>query len=495
MREVLVALAASALALWVGASLAQGDYFTAGLTAGAAVWAVFSWIRGPRTEAWVLGFLIFGYIVGNRGFAQATPVPGLPVFFGELGLAFCGTLLVLRGALRRELPLARDPLNLLLLAWLALSAGRMLWDLPRHGMPALRDFATVYYAVFFFIAQALVQHAPSRRVLRLALGATLVIAPITGLLWQIFPDFFLQNLIVEGVPLIFYKGDLLATYLYAGFVWLVPKDGEGGRRAAARWVLALACLAMATSLLSRAGLLGLAVAVGWLVLARRWLPLKVLAASAVAAVLALAVYSLVEKRDFTQTKLYGLYEHLVSMVDVSGTGTYRNRESLDVGDNNRFRLVWWRNVAEETLRDGPVLGLGFGHDLASGFIHEYYPVMDAEFTTRSPHNVLVTILGRTGLVGLAVFLGWMAVLAQATLREARLWRTDAARGETATLYAASWVVLVSACFGVVLEGPMGAIPFWIIVGWAHGRRQRLDAEAREVAASANESLPAEARPV
>lgn len=490
-----MALAASALAIWVGASLAQGDYFAAGLSAGAAAWAVFSWVRGPRAEAWVLGFLIFGYIVGNRGFAQATPVPGLPVFFGELGLAFAGTLLVLRGALRRELPLARDPLNLLLLAWLALSAGRMLWDLPRHGLPALRDFATVYYVGFFFIAQALVQHPSSRRALHVAFVATLAVAPLTGLLWQLFPDFFLRNLLVEGVPLIFYKGDLLATYLYAGFVWLVPKDRADGRNAAWRWIGALACLGLATSLLSRAGLLGLVVAVGWLAFAHRWLPLRTLVAGAAAAVLGLAVYGLVEKRDFTQTKIYGLYEHVISMVDVDGRGTYRNRESLDVGDNNRFRLVWWRNVIDETLRDGPVLGLGFGHDLARGFIQEYYPVADEEFTTRSPHNVLVTIFGRTGFVGLALFGCWMLVLAQATAREARRWRADGTRGETATLYAASWVVLVSACFGVVLEGPMGAIPFWIIVGWAHGRRQMLDAEARQAAGAANESLPADARPV
>ena len=36
-----------------------------------------------------------------------------------------------------------------------------------------------------------------------------------------------------------------------------------------------------------------------------------------------------------------------------------------------------------------------------------------------------------------------------------------------TLQAAVWVVMISACLGVVLEGPMGAIPFWIMLGLAH----------------------------
>ena len=42
-----------------------------------------------------------------------------------------------------------------------------------------------------------------------------------------------------------------------------------------------------------------------------------------------------------------------------------------------------------------------------------------------------------------------------------------ARAEAMTLQAAVWVVMISACLGVVLEGPMGAIPFWIMLGLAH----------------------------
>jgi hypothetical protein len=48
-----------------------------------------------------------------------------------------------------------------------------------------------------------------------------------------------------------------------------------------------------------------------------------------------------------------------------------------------------------------------------------------------------------------------------TLRSVR--STDAG---TAGLWCAAWVILVSACFGVVLEGPMGAVVFWTILGLA-----------------------------
>jgi hypothetical protein len=32
------------------------------------------------------------------------------------------------------------------------------------------------------------------------------------------------------------------------------------------------------------------------------------------------------------------------------------------------------------------------------------------------------------------------------------------------LWCGLWIILVSATFGVVLEGPMGAVPFWIMLG-------------------------------
>ena len=218
LRTFLFGLAASALAVWVGVTLANEEHFIATLSAGLAVWAILSWTRGPRAEAWLLGFLFFGYVIGNRGFAQMTPISGLPVFFSELGLGIVLVLVVLRGAAQRTLPLRRDWLNGLLLLWLVLATGRVGWDVRTYGFLALRDFAMVYYVLYFFAVQTLAEHAPSRHLLRGALLVTFAVLPLTGVLASIFPDFFLNNLLVQGVPLIFYKGDLLATFLFTGFI-------------------------------------------------------------------------------------------------------------------------------------------------------------------------------------------------------------------------------------------------------------------------------------
>jgi O-antigen ligase len=467
LRTLLFGLGASALAVWVGFSLANENLLVAGVAAGAALWIILSWVRGPLAEAWLLGFLFFGYIVGNRGFAQVSPVPGFPLFSGELGLAVVLVLVALRGALERTLPVRRDRFNGLLLLWIALGTGRIFWDVRTFGMLALRDFAMVYYALYFFAAQAIAAHGPSRKLLRGALLLTFGLLPLTGLLSDLFPDFFLTHFLVGGVPLIFYKGDLLATFLFTGFLVLLPTDEVPGRSGWWRWLPALGSLALGLNLLSRSSMLGLAVALSWLAWSGCWRPVRVLAAVVALGVVALTLVSLLQDRDFTKTKAYAIYETVVSVTDYSGTRDYQNDLSSDKGDNNRFRLVWWRNVAEETLAKSPVLGQGFGADLAHGFLEEYYPIGDFDFSARSPHNIFLTTLGRMGLVGAAVLLALYFAQGRMTARLARLARTDPTRRDAMTLQAAVWVVMVSSCLGVVIEGPMGAIPFWIMLGLAH----------------------------
>ncbi len=468
LRTLLFGLAASALAAWVGLTLANDEHFLAVLAAAVSLWVVLSWTRGPLAESWLLGFLVFGYVIGSRGFAQLAPMPGLPLFCSELGLGVVLLFVLLRGAHRRELPVRRDALNGLLLLWLGLGLGRIWLDVRDYGFLALRDFAMVYYLLYFFAAQALAAHAPSRRILRGALLVTFGLLPVTGLLADFFPDFFLSNLLVDGVPLIYYKGDLLATFLFTGFIVLLPAGPVRGPADGWCWLAAVASLVFGLTLLSRSSVLGLLVAIGWLAWAGRWRPLRVLILACAAGLVAVTTYSLLERKDFTQTKAYAVYEAVVSIADYSGTRDYGQSDvSSEKGDNNRFRLVWWRNVADETLRTAPVMGLGFGADLAHGFLLEYYPTGDADFTARSPHNIFMTTFGRMGAIGAAVLLAIYLVQARITLRAARAARADPARQEAMTLQAAVWVVMVSACLGVVLEGPMGAIPFWIMLGLAH----------------------------
>jgi O-antigen ligase len=176
------------------------------------------------------------------------------------------------------------------------------------------------------------------------------------------------------------------------------------------------------------------------------------------------------------------------MTDVYGSRNYQS-ESGDVSaDNNRFRVVWWQSVYKETMDKAPWFGLGFGYDLAAGFLREYYLNQHADFSVRSPHSIWLTMLGRMGIIGLVAF----AVFAVLLFREAYLAARRVARGAAKPSTLANWcaavILLGSASFGVVLEGPMGGILFWTFLGLAVSDAQ-MSATARVQARRALRAKP------
>ena len=459
------------LAMVVGWEVAGGSYglpVTVGAIAGAT--ALVLLLRLPL-DVIVLGALLVGYIVGNRGFAQFSLVPGLPILPAEAGLALCLGWLVTQSAFARKLPLRRDALNAAVALWIAVGSARILPDARAHGAFALRDFATIYYALFFFVAQAQANTPQARAFFESCLRwAAVIIIPISEL-FRRFPEFFLGTFAVGGIPVIFLKGDLVATFMAVG-VLLAHHRWETTRRAG--WLIAalLGILGVLNSE-NRASLRGLVVASVWLALGRRWgwLRRQLIAAAAGGLILLGGIVTgLVPARDNAAVRLY---ERVASMVDVTGARSYDSPDVEFKGDNNRFRLVWWQTVAGETIDNGPWLGLGFGYDLAATFLQRYYPDSDDEFSTRSPHSILLTAFGRTGAVGLAALLTVVAAMAWRTWRGLREKTGD---GIAEVYWLAAWVILTSACFGVVLEGPMGAVVFWTLLGLANAASVAAPAE-------------------
>lgn len=461
LRTILATIAACCLAIFLGSEIAQGNYLwpaLAGMVCGAAIMIRFT---GLPADTIVLGLVLIGYMVGNRGFAQLTPTSGVPLLPAEVAiLAGCSWRLI-HCALRRTVPFRADALNWAVLALLTLGTVRVAFDVSRHGFNALRDYATIYYCVFFFLAQTMAENAASRRYLvGCLLTGIVLLGPVFGL-FQLFERFFLTHLVVAGTPLIYYKGDLVATHLAAGS--LVLFHWARGRQRSWAWPLSGAIVVFLLAYDSRAALLGSLLASGLLLAARRRAYPAMQGAIVVAGVLAIGVAAAVFDNDWAGRKLETLVDRAGSFVDVSGRHRYQSEDSYYKGDNNRFRLVWWRNVVEETSQSNPVFGLGFGADLARGFVQEYYPDQQEEFNTRSPHNIFVTVYGRMGAVGLAAWLWFCAVLLFRTWRSLRHDREPV----TWSLWCGAWVVLVSATFGVVLEGPMGAVIFWSLLGLAN----------------------------
>ena len=81
-------------------------------------------------------------------------------------------------------------------------------------------------------------------------------------------------------------------------------------------------------------------------------------------------------------------------------------------------------------------------------------------------------------MGLGALLGIVAVMIQRTWRSLH---TKDRHGEDQVFWLAAWVIFTSACFGVVLEGPMGAVVFWTILGLANAPRREKEADATPAA--------------
>ena len=464
-------------AIVIGWWIANGSYALPMITVGVGLGACLVALLGLSFDTIVLGGLLVGYIAGNRGFAQISLMPGLPLLPAESGLALCILWLIVRSAHTKEVPLRRNALNIAVLLWLVIGGARIIPDIRARGVMAVRDFAMIYYALFFFVAQDVCANPRARQFLgRCLLIATLALLPLSEL-FRRFPDFFLNRLTIGGTPIIYFKGDLVATFIAAGALLTFERYRQSHRVV---WLL-LVLLGMLAVLASesRAALVGLGVATMWLVLGGRrkmlWLQLGSLA------LVGLGMMGGFVTGHFTSrdTAAYRVYERVLSIADVGGQRVYDSAEVEFKGDNNRFRLVWWRAVIEETVDGDPWLGLGFGYDLAAEFLHRYYPDNSEDFSTRSPHSILITAFGRMGVIGLLTLLAIVASLARETHR-ALLRATS--QEDPVTYWLVGWVIFISACFGVVLEGPMGAVVFWTVLGMASA--------ASAPAAATEETAPA-----
>lgn len=461
LRTALISIGTALLACWMGWNIAEGSYAFPAVLVLVSVIAISARLSRVSAAAGMLGVLLVGYFVGNRGFAQLMPAPGLLLLPAEICLLVTVPWMLAQASLARELPMRRDALNWAVLAWMVVGTARVMFDMRGHGLVALRDYATVYYAAFFFVAQHLAREPASRRHLLLAIMVgTLAILPVF-VLTELFPSFFFERLRVAGTPLIYFKGDLVYTSMMVGSV-LVFHWADGVARLKWRIFSIVLFLAVASSD-SRASSLGGLVAIALLLLGRRPRYAAIQVGATVTGFVVLVFIAQLTDNAWAERKRDSVIDRLVSISDVSGSARYRDTANAFKSGNNQFRLVWWRNVARETWETNPLVGLGFGHDLAKNFVREYSPEAGDDFSARSPHSIVLTVFGRMGVLGLMAFLFLAATLLELTLRRLRTSDTPLEWG----LAVAPWVILASACFGVVLEGPMGAVPFWTLLGIAN----------------------------
>ncbi len=415
----------------------------------------------PRFALTFLGICLAGYALLGRGFAY---LGAPPLYVGELALCACVLAFVLYGRAH----LVRSPALYLVLAFMLVGLIATLPYVGLYGLDALRDAVLwLYGTLALSIALLLLRKGwvvQSARVYVRWIPVFLIWIPLAVLASQLFGS-ALPRLPGSDVPLIDLKGGDVAVHLAgvaAALLLGLPTALNVNLRVRRHewmwWALWLAAAAIPLFRV-RAGLLAVAAAVLLVLLFRpgsRWgKPLTVLSLAVFCFVAFSVQVKLGEGRNTISAN--SLLLNLQSIAGGSGDA-YRD-------GTRAWRLHWWNDIENYTLR-GPYfwIGKGYGVNLADA---DGYQV-NADASLRSPHSVHFSVLARSGVPGLTLW-----ILLQATFAFGLLRAYVRAVAAQQILWAklnlwvlAYWAAfLINASFDVYLEGPVGGIWFWSVFGF------------------------------
>jgi hypothetical protein len=418
---------------------------------------------GDRYIKW-LGVVLLGYAVMGKGFAYL----GLPpLYVGEM--AFIGGIIVFLRSGTGIGAVATLP-AVMLLALMALVMARTLPFVGIYGVDALRDSTIIMYGGFAFIIIGLLLEDARRINLILRLYAIMLVS-----LPAMFVALWLTKYWGDDVPRLFgpvsvveVGPSIVGTHLAGTMVFALI----GYRKLPViSLVVWLATLALVGST-NRGALLAVLVpvALAMLVLRRYRLIFSTVAltviilGSAFAIESALGTYQEAKDSMDRPVSAHQLIENGMSIMGQSGQ---------QAEGTKRWRLNWWDIIINDTIH-GPHFwtGRGFGLNLADadGFAGTSNRE-NGRPPTRSPHNAHMTMLARTGIPGLVM---WLVVLASWFGPMARAILTARLRGDERWVELFTFVVcyelaiLINATFDVVLEGPMQGVWFWCLFGLGLG---------------------------
>lgn len=420
-----------------------------------------------RIPAVVLGVLLAGYMLGDKGFAYLH-LPGTPIFVGEMALTIIAVYLI--GFYPINDDRLRSPVRLILVVFLLYSAARTLPYLGQYGIDALRDASQWYYGILAFFVADFVRRRG--------------IGPIVGWFGKILPWFVLWapiSLILSqvlsaplvpdsDVPIAAHRGSNTSVLLTAGlgFMWMLDERVSGiNRRQRAVLTAVSGLFLVVAGIQNRGGLLAAIAGLGLLYWYARSEQRHFVGIICTVVFIVALIFSVIDmrvslfsnQRDISAEQLV---ENLVSVVNPDAVET-----SGDLAGNSSWRLDLWGEILRDVNLNSPVLGKGYGISLGD----EYGFEGAGETELRSAHNSHMTIFARSGYLGAGLWLLMWAVWFIAMMRSrlalaARGLEVEAAVAVVAM--ACALAVLVNAVFDPSIEGPPVSAWIWSVFGLGLG---------------------------
>ena len=413
--------------------------------------------RLRKVVLWVVG----AYLILNAGFEMVRIPPvgsGIPV--AELMLVIC--LLVISS--RKLLPVMGKEVWLLpIIVWWGLSLIRALIDAKSAGIWAFRDASqaieSLYLIVGFWFAGTEDSLIYFFRWLRRLLVAAIcygLLYPISDTLQKFSPK--VAGLGTGAVSIFFVEQNSAVMLVWAA-CWLLIEPPKSGKGTFARDILAGFLVAFAVAFGQSRTIDLQVLLVGFILLtvrgkaAAKWAGVMMFGALIIVAISITGIS--VKGRLGQKVSLDFITEHFETITGQGG------EQMQGAAQGVPLRISWWRHIFTQ-LESSPrslVFGLGYGMPLTT--------FMGRNAITREPHNSYISVIGRLGVSGMAMWIMMQAALYWNWWRNFRLckamgWTFD--RNNLIILFIFYNLTLIVMIGEAAMEVPFWAVPYYFFFG-------------------------------
>jgi len=159
-----------------------------------------------------------------------------------------------------------------------------------------------------------------------------------------------------------------------------------------------------------------------------------------------------------KTKITGYIDEFKSIYNQSD-------EASSSANNAKWRIILWKDIIKKSM-EKPILGYGFGMLYNNETLKDMGWAYGDDVGFLDPHNSYLSILYRTGIVGLLIFLLFIISFFVKMIKFLRSCQDSAISTYMISILSAVIFILVISFFMVVLEGPFLGIFLWVFIGLA-----------------------------